>query len=63
MRYLYWWLSERYLAQLHRPQDLQMSADDICLAPHCDDVAFSIGYFAKARGCGCHVGRPLLSWH
>ncbi len=52
MRYLYWRLSERYLAQLQRPEDLRVSDGDVYLAPHCDDIAFSIGHFARARGRG-----------
>lgn len=52
MRYLSWRLSERYFAQLRRPEDLRVSADDVYLAPHCDDIAYSIGHFAKARGRG-----------
>jgi LmbE family N-acetylglucosaminyl deacetylase len=34
------------------PDDLAASAQDVYLAPHSDDIAFSLGHFAKARGQG-----------
>jgi succinoglycan biosynthesis protein ExoM len=35
-----------------KPGDLAASPHDVYLAPHCDDIAFSLGHFAKARAQG-----------
>jgi hypothetical protein len=45
-------LTDRYLRRSYDPGDLAASAQDIYLAPHNDDIAFSLGHFAKARGKG-----------
>ncbi len=45
-------LADRLLSRLSRPEELAASDEDIYLSPHCDDIAFSIGCFARARGKG-----------
>jgi LmbE family N-acetylglucosaminyl deacetylase len=45
-------LADRLLSRLSRPEELAASDEDIYLSPHCDDIAFSIGYFARARSKG-----------
>jgi hypothetical protein len=45
-------LADRLLQCQSSPRDLRCSPRDIYLAPHFDDVAFSIGAFARARGAG-----------
>jgi LmbE family N-acetylglucosaminyl deacetylase len=45
-------LADKLLTRQHAPGDLAISADDVYLSPHCDDIAFSIGRFAQARGKG-----------
>src|SRR5450432_3069965 len=34
------------------PVGIATSARDVYLSPHCDDIAFSLGCFAAARGAG-----------
>lgn len=45
-------LTDRYRQRSYDPDDLAASAQDIYLAPHSDDIAFSLGHFSKARGQG-----------
>jgi hypothetical protein len=45
-------LADRLLQRQSSPRDLRCSPRDLYLAPHFDDVAFSIGAFARARGTG-----------
>ncbi len=52
MAYYLTLLADKLLTREHRPGDLAISADDVYLSPHCDDIAFSIGRFAQARGRG-----------
>src|SRR5262249_6729539 len=44
--------AHRRLTRISRPPDLAVSDADVYLAPHCDDIAFSIGRFASERGRG-----------
>jgi hypothetical protein len=45
-------LGDLLLSRRGDPARLARSPGDVYLAPHCDDVAFSIGNFARARGTG-----------
>ena len=45
-------LAGRYRRRSYDPDELAASAQDVYLAPHSDDIAFSLGQFAKARGQG-----------
>ncbi len=45
-------LADRLLSRRSSPLRLRRSADDVYLAPHSDDIAFSIGSFTRARGTG-----------
>jgi hypothetical protein len=45
-------LTDGLLSRRSDPHRLDRSPWDVYLAPHADDVAFSIGYFAQARAAG-----------
>jgi hypothetical protein len=45
-------LADYLLSRTGKPRGLACSPGDVYLAPHSDDIAFSIGCFTKARGCG-----------
>jgi LmbE family N-acetylglucosaminyl deacetylase len=52
MAYYLTLLTDKLLTRQHVPGDLAVSAEDVYLSPHCDDIAFSIGRFAQVRGRG-----------
>ena len=52
MAYYLTLLADKFLTRRHAPGDLAISAGDVYLSPHCDDIAFSIGRFTQARGKG-----------